>query len=764
MTALLDGMNERQAEAVSTTEGPLMIMAGAGSGKTRVLTHRVAHLIQDLDVMPWRILAITFTNKAAREMKERIGTLVSQNDADAVWVSTFHALAVRILRRDIDRLGYKRDFTIVDASAQKSLVKRILKDMNVDTDKYDPRSVQGAISNAKNALLTPKLYAEQASGPFEDIVAKVYKEYQHQLSLAQSVDFDDLIMLTIDLLEKEPEVLNFYQEKFLYVHVDEYQDTNDAQYRLVTLLSGLHRNLAVVGDSDQSIYGWRGANMQIMLDFTKDYPDAKTVMLEQNYRSTQTILDAANGVIENNDARIAKNLWTDNGAGEKITYYRAQSDRDEAMYVISQIKKGIEDSDRNYKDFAILYRTNAQSRGMEEALVKANMPYTIVGGSKFYDRKEIRDVLAYFSLVTNPADNESFLRVVNEPKRGIGLTSLEKFRAFAAQNNWTLLETAINASLVPGLTARAANQLMAFANMINNLRATMTDDLSISDLTKAILDKSDYEKTLKANPTPENQGRLENLAEFLSVTAQFDQNYQPSEDSVSKYVDFLGELALVSDLDSVDEHSNDQVTLMTLHAAKGLEFPVVFLVGIEETLFPLGSANNEEKLMEEERRLAYVGITRAKDKLYMTNAFSRLLYGKTLTNPQSRFINEIDGNLIMSPEPISMGFSGRSGGNNDDYPFARRTQTATGTTFSGRSRVAQNQAARAAAPTISGKNTEVVAKTWRDGDQVSHKKWGIGRVVKISGEGDNTELDIVFPNDGIKRLLASFAPITKVED
>jgi DNA helicase-2/ATP-dependent DNA helicase PcrA len=305
---------------------------------------------------------------------------------------------------------------------------------------------------------------------------------------------------------------------------------------------------------------------------------------------------------------------------------------------------------------------------------------------------------------------------------------------------------------------------MAFANMINNLRATMTDDLSISDLTKAILDKSDYEKTLKANPTPENQGRLENLAEFLSVTAQFDQNYQPSEDSVSKYVDFLGELALVSDLDSVDEHSNDQVTLMTLHAAKGLEFPVVFLVGMEETLFPLGSANNEEKLMEEERRLAYVGITRAKEKLYMTNAFSRLLYGKTLTNPQSRFINEIDGNLIMSPEPISMGFSGRSAGNNDDYPFARRTQTATGTTFSGRSRVAQNQAARAAAPTISGKNTEVAAKTWRDGDQVSHKKWGIGRVVKISGEGDNTELDIVFPNDGIKRLLASFAPITKVED
>ncbi|MBM7617451.1 DNA helicase-2/ATP-dependent DNA helicase PcrA [Weissella uvarum] len=764
MNPLLEGMNDKQAEAVMTTEGPLLIMAGAGSGKTRVLTHRVAHLIEDEHVLPWRILAITFTNKAAREMRERIGQLVSPEDANAVWVSTFHALAVRILRRDIDRLGYKKDFTIIDTSAQRSLIKRTLKDLNVDIEKYDPRSVLSAISNAKNAMETPEDYSEKANGPFEEIVAKAYKRYQHELALAQSVDFDDLIMLTIELLEKEPEVRNYYQDKFQYVHVDEYQDTNDAQYRLIRLLSDFHRNLAVVGDSDQSIYGWRGANMQIMLNFTQDYPDAKTVMLEQNYRSTQNILDAANAVINNNQERIDKKLWTDNGPGEKITYYRAQSDRDEAMYVLSQIKALKDSGKYDYKDQAILYRTNAQSRTMEEALVKANIPYTIVGGSKFYDRKEIRDILAYFTLITNPAENESFLRVVNEPKRGIGQTTIDKLRAFAQQNNWTLLDAAKNAALIPNLTSRAANQLTKFANMIENLQKQTEFDLSITDLTKQILDQSGYEKFLQEHPTPENQGRLENLAEFLSVTAEFDEHYEPTDETISKYADFLSELALVSDLDNLDEATTNQVTLMTLHAAKGLEFPVVYMVGMEESLFPLAGALNDDDQMEEERRLAYVGITRAREKLYLTNAYSRLLYGRTNTNPPSRFIDEINPNLLEMPEGAGLSTSQNQ---SEAYPFARRSERATNTTFSGRrqsSSVQQNQTKRATSRPVGAQQTDKTAVEWHDGDKVSHKKWGIGRVVKTSGTGENQELDIVFPEQGVKRLLAAFAPITKVDD
>lgn len=750
MNELLEGMNDKQAEAVETTEGPLLIMAGAGSGKTRVLTHRVAHLIKDLDVMPWRILAITFTNKAAREMKERIAQLVDEEDAQAVWVSTFHALAVRILRRDIDQLGYRRDFTILDAGAQRSLVKRIMKDMNLDTEKFAPRAVLSTISNAKNAMQEPASYEKDAHGPYEEMVAKIYQAYQHQLAQAQSLDFDDLIMKVIELLEQAPAVLDYYQQKFLYIHVDEYQDTNDAQYRLVSLLAQGHRNLAVVGDSDQSIYGWRGANMEIMLNFTHDYPDAKTVKLEQNYRSTQTILDAANAVIAHNETRIPKKLWTDNGSGSQITYYRAQTDRDEALFAISQIQKALKAGEHTYRDFAILYRTNAQSRGFEEALVKANMPYTIVGGSKFYDRKEIRDVLAYLSLVTNPADNESFLRVVNEPKRGIGATSLERLRQFALQNDWSLIEAAKNAVLVPKLTGRASKELTAFTRMIDNLQKQMTFDLSITDLTKQILEQSGYEAELKKHPTPENQGRLENLAEFLSVTEKFDQQYEPDEESVSKYVDFMSELALVSDLDNVDEDATNQVTLMTLHAAKGLEFPVVFLVGMEESLFPLGSANENETLMEEERRLAYVGITRAKEELYLTNAYSRMLYGRTLTNTPSRFIEEIPASLVTSP-------AGQASGN-DNYPFARRQQKVQQTSFAGRT--ANQQQQRASATLFAGQTKQTVV--WHDGDQVRHKKWGLGRVVKISGSGEDQELDIVFKDQGVKRLLAAFAPIEQV--
>ncbi|MDR3189707.1 MAG: DNA helicase PcrA [Lactobacillaceae bacterium] len=757
MASLLDGMNPKQAEAVNTTEGPLLIMAGAGSGKTRVLTHRVAHLIQDLDVAPWRILAITFTNKAAREMKERIAGLIGDAEADKVWVSTFHALAVRILRRDIEKLGYKRDFSIIDAGSQRTLIKRILKDLNIDIEKNDPRSVLGAISNAKNAMETPSQYAEKASGPFEEVVAKAYKAYQHELSLAQSVDFDDLIMLAIKLLEQEPEVLQYYQDKFKYIHVDEYQDTNDAQYRLIQLLAAGWKNLAVVGDSDQSIYGWRGANMQIILNFEHDYKGAKKVMLEQNYRSTQTILNAANTVIANNDERIAKNLWTDNGEGDKITYYRGQTDRDEAYFVIKQIQAKLADDAMHYRDFAVLYRTNAQSRGIEEALVKANIPYTMVGGSKFYDRKEIRDVLAYLSLVTNPADNESFLRVVNEPKRGLGGTSLEKLRAFAQQNDWTLLDAANNAMLINGLQARAVTKLLDFAQLINNLIQQTEFDLSITDLTKEILAKSGYRAALVNNNTLENQNRLENLDELLTVTEQFDKQYEPTEESVSKYVDFMGELALVSDIDDMDE-SDDNVTLMTLHAAKGLEFPVVFLVGMEEGLFPSSRSLMETDKIEEERRLAYVGITRAKQKLFVTNAYSRMLYGRTSSNMPSRFIDEISAEYLEQPEQERIDAFQTSEG---AVPFARRTQQATATTF--KARATQQPTGMRNAPFMQKSQTANTTPSagWAVGDKAAHKKWGIGTIVKVNGVGEDQELDIAFPQQGIKRLLAAFAPLTK---
>lgn len=759
-TNLLQGMNPQQAQAVTTTEGPLLIMAGAGSGKTRVLTHRVAYLIQEKHVAPWNILAITFTNKAAREMQERIAALVGGADASRIWASTFHAMAVRILRRDIDKIGYKRDFTIIDASAQKSLVKRILKSQNVDIEKFDPRSVLGAISNAKNALETPRDYQQHAEGVFEKIVAEAYEAYQNQLRLSQSVDFDDLIMLTIQLFETDDDVLKYYQDKFQYIHVDEYQDTNDAQYRLIQMLAAQWKNLAVVGDSDQSIYGWRGANLEIILNFEQDYPGAQRVMLEQNYRSTQNILNAANDVIAHNDGRIAKNLWTDNGSGDLITYHQANSDRDEAVYLVSEITKAVKAGSRNYQDFAVLYRTNAQSRGIEEAFVKANISYTMVGGSKFYERKEIRDILAYLSLVTNPADDESFLRVVNEPKRGLGDTSILKLQVFASEQGWPLLQAAANADLINNLQSRAKNQLATFAAMMNKFVQATQDEMNLTELTQMILEDSGYLSALKAQPTPENTGRIENLEEFLTVTEQFDKNYQPTEESISKYVDFMGELALVSDIDSVNEDDNN-VTLMTLHAAKGLEFPVVFLVGMEESIFPSYRAIMDPKQMEEERRLAYVGITRAKEKLYLTNAYSRMLYGKMNNNLPSRFIDEISDQYL---ERDATGQLNHFENLEASLPFARRQTPAQGTTFNGRTRPNGNQAPKKTSSVQvhqAPQKTASEAVSWTVGDHVNHRKWGVGTVVKVQGSGNDMELDIAFENMGIKRLLAAFAPINK---
>lgn len=737
---LLNGMNPRQKEAVLHTDGPLLLMAGAGSGKTRVLTHRIAYLIEEKEVNPWNILAITFTNKAAKEMKERVNAILASGGED-VWVSTFHSMCVRILRRDVDFIGYNRNFTIIDSSEQLTLMKRILKELNIDPKKYDPRSILGTISQAKNSLQTPQDFAKMQGSYYEEIAAKCYAAYQKELQYNQCMDFDDLIMNTIRLFEEHPDSLTYYQNKFHYIHVDEYQDTNHAQYTLVNLLAGRFRNLCVVGDADQSIYGWRGADMQNILDFEKDYPDAAVILLEQNYRSTKNILSAANQVIENNSNRKPKNLWTENKEGNKITYYRADNERDETRFIVDRMQEEIRSNHRNYGDFAILYRTNAQSRVMEETLLKANIPYKMVGGHKFYDRKEIKDVLAYLNVLANPQDSISFERIVNSPKRGIGPGSIEKLRSFASLHEWPLLEAAQNVDLA-NIGGKAGQQLGAFGEMIQEV-TQMIPYLTVTELTKEVLDRSGYLEDLKIQNTLEAQARIENLEEFLTVTQEFDkqfeqQNEEDADAPEEKLTVFLNDLALVSDIDNLEEDAS-QVTLMTLHAAKGLEFPVVFLIGLEEGVFPLSRALMEESELEEERRLAYVGITRAEEALYLTNAFSRTLYGRTQYNRPSRFVEEIDQELLeiegMRPTPKKTPV------------FAKKTA------------YSYKQPETAVVPSKSATGGE--NNSWKPGDKVKHKKWGLGTVVRVSGTSKDLELDVAFPSQGVKRLLAAFAPIEK---
>lgn len=740
---LLANMNPRQKEAVMHTEGPLLLMAGAGSGKTRVLTHRIAYLIEEKNVNPWNILAITFTNKAAREMKERVNQLLGSGGED-VWVSTFHSMCVRILRRDVDQIGYSRNFTIIDTSEQNTLMKRVLKELNIDPKKYDPRSILGAISNAKNELLTPADYENQQGSLFEQIVGRCYALYQKELRNNQCMDFDDLIMNTIRLFKENEDALQFYQRKFHYIHVDEYQDTNHAQYTLVNLLADRFKNLCVVGDADQSIYGWRGANMQNILDFEKDYPDAAVILLEQNYRSTQTILNAANQVIKNNRNRPDKNLWTENRAGEKITYYRGDSERDEARFIVSEMQKQIADKGRKFGDFAVLYRTNAQSRVIEEMLLKANVPYTMVGGRKFYDRKEIRDILAYLSAIANPSDSLSLERIINVPKRGIGATSVEKLREFASLHEWSLLEAAMNVDLA-NISGKAGKELGSFGMMMDQF-AQMIPYLSVTELTKEILDKIGYKQDLINQNNLESQSRLENLEEFLTVTQEFDKRFEAqNEDDADapeeKLTVFLNDLALLSDVDSYEEESS-QVTLMTLHAAKGLEFPVVFLIGLEENIFPLSRALMEESELEEERRLAYVGITRAEEELFLTNAFSRTLYGRTQYNRPSRFVEEIEQDLLQS--------------------LGERTQP-KGAAASFQPKVFKPTYTQPRQSTVSSRQTTTAAgNQWQVGEKVNHKKWGVGTIVRTTGAAQDLELDVAFPQQGVKRLLAAFAPIEKL--
>lgn len=737
---LLQTLNKEQQEAVCHTNGPLLIMAGAGSGKTRVLTHRIAYLIDEKDVSPSNILAITFTNKAAREMKDRVGKLIGP-EANYMWVSTFHSMCVRILRRDIERIGYNRNFTIIDGSDQRTVMKQILRNLNIDPKQFDPRAMINQISGAKNELITPELYEEQAENYFEQTVAKIYHAYQKMLRKNQTLDFDDLIMETIHLFKRVPEVLQYYQRRFQYIHVDEYQDTNKAQYSLIKQLANRYQNLCVVGDSDQSIYRWRGADIKNILTFEKDYPNAKVIYLEQNYRSTKSILQAANHVINHNAGRKPKKLWTDNDTGEKIIYYQGSTEREEAFYITEKIQDLFMSKKYSPQDIAVLYRTNAQSRAIEDMFMKANMSYQIVGGLKFYDRKEIKDIIAYLRLITNPDDDISFERVVNVPKRGIGAASIEKLRNYANAYDLSLFQ-AINDIEQTAVPKRAANALIKFQDMMLNL-IRQQDFLTATDMVESVLEQTDYEEMIKSEKSLEAQSRLENISEFLTVTQDFEKTSEEDKTLVS----FLTDLALIADIDSVDEEDPEQmekITLMTLHSAKGLEFPVVFLIGMEENIFPHSRSIMDNEEMEEERRLAYVGITRAEELLYLTHASMRTLYGRTNMNPMSRFIEEIPAELIEGLED--------------------QKRSMFGSFFDGVAAEKNTQSAKTPPPKRKAEKTSTGAEEelWKVGDKANHNKWGVGAVVKVQGEGDDIELDVAFPAPiGIKRLLARFAPITK---
>lgn len=731
MNSLVNNMNKEQSEAVRTTEGPLLIMAGAGSGKTRVLTHRIAYLLDEKDVSPYNILAITFTNKAAKEMKERVEQLVGE-EAQVIWMSTFHSMCVRILRRDADRIGIERNFTIIDPTDQKSVIKDVLKNENIDSKRFEPRMFIGAISNLKNELKTPEDAINEANDFHSQMVATVYSGYQRQLTRNEALDFDDLIMKTIQLFERIPDALEYYQNKFQYIHVDEYQDTNKAQYTLVKLLASKFKNLCVVGDSDQSIYGWRGADIQNILSFEEDYPDAKTIFLEQNYRSTKTILTAANEVIKHNSERKPKGLWTANTGGEKIKYYEAMTERDEAEYVVREIMKHRK-AGKDYSDMAILYRTNAQSRVLEETFMKSNLPYTMVGGQKFYDRKEIKDLLSYLRVVANSNDEISLQRIINVPKRGIGPSSVEKIQRYANDNNISMFDALAEVDFI-GLSKKVTQECIKFYELIQNLIKEQ-EFLEVSEIVVEILDKSGYRDMLECEQTLESRSRLENIDEFMSVPKDYEENTPLEEQSL---INFLTDLSLVADIDEAQIESG--VTLMTMHSAKGLEFPIVFLMGMEESLFPHIRAikSDDDHEMEEERRICYVAITRAEEVLYITHATSRMLYGRSQSNMPSRFLREIPEDLLETPSK-------------------QQRQTITPKTSS-------KQPKRGFSKRTTSSKKQVSASDWKIGDKVTHKSWGEGMVSNVNEKNGSVELDIIFKSEGPKRLLAQFAPIEKKED
>ncbi|WP_270401039.1 DNA helicase PcrA [Megasphaera elsdenii] len=733
MNPIFDTLNDRQCEAVKHTEGPLLITAGAGSGKTKVLTCRIAHLLE-LGVAPYRILAITFTNKAAKEMKERVTNLVGAQ-ADSIWLSTFHSFCAKLLRFEVDGFhGYTRNFTIYDSSDQLVLVKDCLKKLNLDDKQFMPRSVLGTISSAKNVLMDAKAFAAKASDFYEQKVADVYALYQEKLRENNAVDFDDLLFLAVRLLQEKEEVREKYQSRFQYILVDEYQDTNHAQYALTKILAARWRNICVVGDADQSIYAWRGADIRNIIDFTRDYPDAASIKLEQNYRSTKTILHAANAVIDNNESRPKKTLWTENPAGNKIIHYQAQTEHDEADYIAGVIYNRHEISHEPYGDMAILFRTNAQSRVLEEKLMRYAIPYTMVGGTKFYDRKEIKDVLAYLRLLYNPEDSLSLTRIINVPKRNIGATTMEHVAAYAEEQGISLFEALSSTDEIP-VTKRARTSLENFAAMIFDLLNDI-EGKDVLSLIETVIKQTGYGDMLdkEAEHDPQGESRKENVGEFLSVA----KDYMDSNPD-GNLQDFLENVALVSDVDDF-ESSDSKVTLMTLHAAKGLEFPVVFLTGLDEGLFPHSRTLLDPSQVEEERRLAYVGITRAERQLYVTNATTRTMYGRISAYMPSRFLAEIPPQLM------------------EDYHRKSVMPQSRTTAVPGKQRV--SILTKPVASSLPKKHA--VTDTFAKGDKVRHKIWGIGTVLDVIGEGPNMQMKIQFPTKGVRQVVVKYAPLEKI--
>ena len=721
---LLAGLNPSQRHAAAATEGPVLVVAGAGSGKTRVLTHRIAHLIRDLGVSPYSILAITFTNKAAKEMKDRVAHLVG-GVADGMWVSTFHSACVRILRREAPRLGYRSSFSIYDDADSVRLVTMCIRDLDLDPKQFPPKAIRATISNAKNELIDYETFSISGEGFYHEKAADIYRMYQQRLVEASAVDFDDILMLTVEIFQAFPDVLESWQQKFHYLMVDEYQDTNRAQYMLVKMLAAKHRNVFVVGDSDQSVYAFRGADMRNILDFEKDYDDATVILLEQNYRSTQTILDAANAVISNNDTRKPKRLWTDEGTGESIVTHEAQDEQAEAAFIAGWIRD-LESDGRALSDVAVFYRTNAQSRVIEEVFVRYGVPYQVVGGLKYYDRREVKDALAYLRAIVNPDDQVALKRIINTPKRAIGDTSVAHVDRFAEVEGIGFFVALRRVDENPRLTARAERSIAEFVALMDHLVERAQDGPAAA--IEAVLDETGYLDMVRADRSIESMGREENLKELASAVAEFEElgpeSMGPAEwseiDAMAKLGLFLEAISLVADIDSYEDR--DLVTLMTLHNAKGLEFPVVFITGMEDGVFPHFRSLGSPTELEEERRLCYVGITRAEQRLFLTRAWNRNLWGQSQYNGPSRFLGEIPTHLTTS---------------------VKRKSASTRTTLQ--------------KPRAAGNGIEIAG-----GDRVHHAHWGDGTVVQVIGQGDAAEAIVAFQGIGEKRLLLAWAPLEKV--
>ena len=766
MSDILENLNDKQKEAAEYVDGPLLILAGAGSGKTRVLTYKIAYLLEKEIVKPWQILAITFTNKAAKEMKERVNSLIG-DIANDIWLGTFHSVCVRILKREITLLGYGTDFNIFDELDKEKVLKEVVKKLNLDDKKYPISYLKSEISKAKENMKDAKKYQAESIGDFrKEQVSKVYFMYEDTLKKNNSIDFDDIIMLTVELFVKYPDRLIYYQQKFRYILVDEYQDTNKIQFLLISLLSSAHGNICVVGDESQSIYGFRGADISNILNFENEFPNAKIVKLEQNYRSTKNILNAANNVIKNNKSKIDKKLWTDNNDGEKIEYKTLGNEYEEVEYIVDEIDKICREDKKTYKDFAVLFRTNAQARVLEEVFMRSGTPYKLIGGIKFYSRKEIKDLTSYLKLIQNVNDNIALKRIINEPKRGIGERAIDKLDLLAASNNMSIFEYIQDPVNITGLRCQA--NLIHFRDMINDL-IEKKDKIKISELMKLILKNSGYEDMLNENDSKENEMRFENLMEFIGVAIEFE-----NENADNKLSDFLDSIALVSDVDKLDE-TNEAVTLMTMHSAKGLEFPVVFLVGMEEGLFPSKRSIEEDEEVEEERRLCYVGITRAKEKLYITNASKRTLYGSTTYTMPSRFVGEIPEELLTDTAKENSRLRKRKSEKYLDKEYSvvnsfidnsyKSIKNNVDSTIKSKPKFGLSVDTFLSNINSMPNKIDITARSfnYEIGMKVKHKKFGVGIIEKIEPEGDDFKLDIRFEKSGFKRLMANFTPLEVIE-